>query len=61
MGISGLDREISQEFQKILNKQGIKFKLNSKVSSIKNKNNSVLVTFTDIKLQKAKLSKPIKL
>ena len=29
-----MDREISQEFQKILTKQGIKFKLNSKVSSI---------------------------
>ena len=48
----GMDREISQEFQKILNKQGIKFKLNSKVSSVKNKNNSVLVTFTDNKTSK---------
>ena len=48
----GMDREISQEFQKILNKQGIKFKLNSKVSSVKNKNNSVLVTFTDNKTLK---------
>ncbi len=45
----GMDREISQEFEKILNKQGIKFKLNSKVSSVKNKNNSVVVTFTDNK------------
>ena len=49
----GMDREISQEFQKILNKQGIKFKLNSKVSSVKNKNNSVLVTFTDNKTSKS--------
>ena len=48
----GIDREISQEFQKILNKQGMKFKLNSKVSSVKNKNNSVLVTFTDNKTSK---------
>ena len=48
----GMDREISKEFQKILNKQGIKFKLNSKVSSVKNKNNSVLVTFTDNKTSK---------
>ncbi len=48
----GMDREISQEFQKILNKQGIKFKLNSKVSSVKNQNNSVLVTFTDNKTSK---------
>jgi dihydrolipoamide dehydrogenase len=49
----GMDREISQEFQKILNKQGIKFKLNSKVGSVKNKNNSVLVTFTDNKTSKS--------
>ena len=48
----GMDREISQEFQKILNKQGIKFKLNSKVSSVKDKNNSVLVTFSDNKTSK---------
>ena len=48
----GMDREISQEFQKILSKQGIKFKLNSKVSSVKNKDNSVLVTFTDNKTSK---------
>ena len=49
----GMDREISQEFQKILNKQGIKFKLNSKVSSVKNQNNSVLVKFTDNKTSKS--------
>jgi len=49
----GMDQEISKEFQKILNKQGIKFKLNSKVSSVKNKNNSVLVTFTDNKTSKS--------
>ena len=33
----GMDREISKEFQKILTKQGIKFKLNSKVNSLKTK------------------------
>ena len=32
----GMDREISNEFQKILTKQGIKFKLGSKVNSLKN-------------------------
>jgi len=48
-----MDREISQEFQKILNKQGIKFKLNSKVSEVKNQNNSVLVKFTDNKTSKS--------
>ena len=31
----GMDLEISKEFQKILNKQGINFKLESKVKSIK--------------------------
>ena len=34
---SGMDREISDEFKKILIKQGIKFKLGSKVNSIDNK------------------------
>ncbi len=48
----GMDREISKEFQKILNKQGIKFKLNSKVNSVKTRNNSVLVEFTDNKTKK---------
>ena len=48
----GMDREVSNEFQKILNKQGIKFKLNSKVNSVKNKNDSVLVEFTDNKTKK---------
>ena len=49
----GMDREVSKEFQKILNKQGIKFKLNSKVNSVKNKNDSVLVEFTDNKDKKS--------
>ena len=31
----GMDREVSKEFQKILSKQGIKFKLNTKVTSVK--------------------------
>ena len=33
----GMDREISNEFKKILIKQGIKFKLGSKVNSVKKK------------------------
>ena len=33
----GMDREISNEFKKILSKQGIEFKLNSKVLSVKKK------------------------
>ena len=43
----GMDLEISKEFQKILTKQGIKFKLNSKVNSVKNKKDSIVVEFTD--------------
>ena len=43
----GMDREVSKEFQKILTKQGIKFILNSKVISVKDKQNSVLVEFED--------------
>ena len=37
----GMDLEISKEFKKILTKQGIKFKLNSKVNSVIDKDNSV--------------------
>ena len=43
----GMDKEISSEFLKILKKQGIKFKLNSKVTSVKNKNNQVEINFTN--------------
>ena len=47
----GMDREISNEFQKILTKQGIKFKLNHKVTSIKNlSNNKVIIEFTFINI-----------
>ena len=43
----GMDKEVSTEFQKILTKQGIKFKLNSKVTSATNKDNQVEITFTN--------------
>ena len=43
----GMDKEISSEFMKILTKQGFKFKLNSKVSSVTNKSDQVEVTFTN--------------
>jgi len=43
----GMDKEISKEFQKILSKQGIKFKLNSKVNSVKKQSDSLVVEFTD--------------
>ncbi len=48
----GMDREISNEFQKILTKQGIKFKMNCKVNSVKNNNTSVTINYTDIKNSK---------
>ena len=35
----GMDKEISNEFKKILIKQGIKFKMGSKVNSVKNEAN----------------------
>jgi dihydrolipoamide dehydrogenase len=43
----GMDKEVSTEFQKILTKQGIKFKLNSKVTLVANKENQVEITFTN--------------
>ncbi len=48
----GMDREISNEFKKILTKQGIKFRLESKVNSVKNNNQSVTINFTDLKNSK---------
>ena len=41
----GMDKDVSNEFQKILTKQGFEFKLNSKVTSVTNKGNQVEVTF----------------
>tara|TARA_B100000586_G_scaffold255654_1_gene217916 strand:+ start:2606 stop:4009 length:1404 start_codon:yes stop_codon:yes gene_type:complete len=43
----GMDREISKEFQKILTKQGIKFKLNNKVTAVKNLKDKLIVEFTN--------------
>ena len=48
----GMDREISNEFQKILTKQGIKFKMGSRVDTVKNKGSKVLITYTDLKTSK---------
>ena len=48
----GMDREISNEFKKILTKQGIKFKLGSKVNSLKNIGDKVSIDYTDIKNSK---------
>ena len=43
----GMDKEISSEFMKILTKQGFKFKLNSKVTSVSNKGDQVEVSYTN--------------
>ena len=45
----GMDKEISNEFKKILTKQGIKFKLESKVNSIKKNSKGVAINYTNIK------------
>jgi len=42
----GMDREVSNEFQKILTKQGIKFKLNNKVTAVTKLSNKVIVDST---------------
>ena len=52
----GMDREISNEFQKILTKQGIKFKLNCKVTNVENTKDKVIVNFEDLKTNKKKES-----
>jgi dihydrolipoamide dehydrogenase len=48
----GMDREVSNEFQKILTKQGIKFKMGSKVNAVSSKGESVIISYTDIKNSK---------
>jgi len=51
----GMDREVSNEFQKILTKQGIKFKMGCKVNTVKNKNKSVIISYTNIKESKEEI------
>ncbi len=48
----GMDREISNEFKKILTKQGIKFKMGSKVNKVKSLSSSVSINYTDLKSSK---------
>ena len=43
----GMDKEISNEFQKILTKQGIQFKLNNKVTAVTNIDGKVVVDYTN--------------
>ena len=51
----GMDREISNEFQKILTKQGIKFKMGSKVDSVKDQGKTVLISYTNVKSSKKEM------
>ena len=50
--IPGMDKDISSEFLKILNKQGINFKLNSKVSAVNVVKGKAIVDLTDNKTSK---------
>ena len=43
----GMDKEVSNEFQKILTKQGIQFKLNNKVTAVTNIGGKVVVDYTN--------------
>ena len=47
--LPGMDKEISSEFMKILNKQGIKFHLKTKVDSINKTNSGVVINTTNDK------------
>ena len=51
----GMDKEISNEFMKILKKQGIKFQLNTKVEKITKKNNGVIIETSNKNGDKNKL------
>ena len=48
----GMDREISNEFKKILTKQGINFKMGSKLNNVKSNISGVSINYTDLKSSK---------
>jgi len=50
--VPGMDKDISREFLKVLNKQGINFKLNSKVTAINVVKDKAVVDFTNNKSAK---------
>ena len=51
----GMDKEISNEFQKILSKQGLKFKMGSKVEKIEENGSSVSIFYTNVKTAKKEI------
>ncbi len=52
----GMDREISNEFKKILTKQGINFKMGSKVNKVNSTTTGVSINYTDLKNSKDETS-----
>jgi dihydrolipoamide dehydrogenase len=50
--IPGMDKDIAEEFLKILKKQGINFKLDSKITDVRTIKNKAIVDFTNNKTQK---------
>merc|ERR1719495_1510586 len=49
VGGMGIDADVSKQFQRIMTKQGIKFKLNTKVTAAKKENGKVMVTVEGVK------------
>ena len=50
----GMDMEVSKEFKKILTKQGINFKMGSRVNKVINSSQGVSINYTDLKSSKRK-------
>ena len=48
----GMDMEVSKEFKKILTKQGINFKMGSRVNKVINSSQGVSINYTDLKSSK---------
>ncbi len=57
--LAGMDKEISQEFMKILNKQGISFHLNTKVNSINKTKSGILTNTTNDKGKDSKIESDV--
>ena len=49
VGGMGIDMEISKQFQKVLTKQGLNFKVNTKVVSSELKDNEIIVATESVK------------
>jgi len=49
VGGMGIDMDVSKQFQRIMTKQGIKFKLNTKVTAAKKENGKVVVSVEGVK------------